>query len=260
MNETNNKENKILYGIIGLVVVIALGLLILNLFNLQKNSTSTSPTGDNNISNPTSPDENDTIQNESQVELYIGSITVPCIGVGPQRCMLVKENIDEEYKLFYDQIQGFDRQDGTEYQILVDISQDLNPPQDTSEFVFTLNQILQQQEVPYINILTPLDFTTISTESTLDVSGTARGLFENNVVLQISYTPISEAQTTGLQDNIVYLEPTTSNASDPSQIGNWEQQAKIQVPANSIVVLEAFSTDAKTGERDPIYNTVLFSE
>ncbi|MBE9473553.1 MAG: DUF4377 domain-containing protein, partial [Chloroflexi bacterium] len=38
--------------------------------------------------------------------IYVGSELVDCVGVGPQTCMLVKENPEDEYTFFYDQIEG----------------------------------------------------------------------------------------------------------------------------------------------------------
>ena len=44
--------------------------------------------------------------------------------------MLVKENPDEKYSLFYDQIEGFDYQEGFEYELVVQEEEVENPPAD----------------------------------------------------------------------------------------------------------------------------------
>ena len=47
-----------------------------------------------------------------EMTIYIGPILADCEGEGPQKCMLVKESPDEKYTYFYDQIEGFEVEDG----------------------------------------------------------------------------------------------------------------------------------------------------
>ena len=42
-----------------------------------------------------------------------------CTGVGPQTCMLVKENPEDEWAYFYGQIEGFVYEAGYNYELLV---------------------------------------------------------------------------------------------------------------------------------------------
>ena len=77
--------------------------------------------------------------------LYINSKLVDCIGVGPQQCMLIKENKDEEWGMFYDNIQGFDYHEGIEYKLQVMITQIENPPADGSSLKYDLIEILESQ-------------------------------------------------------------------------------------------------------------------
>ncbi len=75
--------------------------------------------------------------------LYIDSSLVDCVGVGPQQCMLVKENPNSEWELFYDSIEGFEYQEGTEYKISVTITEIQNPPADSSSLKYILVEILE---------------------------------------------------------------------------------------------------------------------
>ena len=75
--------------------------------------------------------------------LYVDSKLVDCVGVSPQQCMLVKDNVDAEWEMFYDGIDGFDYQEGTSYQISVDITEIENPPADGSSLKYTLIEILE---------------------------------------------------------------------------------------------------------------------
>ena len=75
--------------------------------------------------------------------LYVDSKLVDCVGVGPQQCMLVKENIDSDWHMFYDKIEGFDFQEGTQYKLEVMITDVENPPADSSSLKYTLIEILE---------------------------------------------------------------------------------------------------------------------
>lgn len=74
--------------------------------------------------------------------LYVDSKLVDCIGVSPQQCMLVKENPNSDWHMFYDKIQGFDYQEGTQYQLEVMITNVENPPADSSSLQYTLVRML----------------------------------------------------------------------------------------------------------------------
>lgn len=72
------------------------------------------------------------------VTLFVGPNQVPCTGVMVQTCYLVKDTPDGEYKLFYDQIQGFEFEPGYEYELRVNKETIPNPPADASRFRWTL--------------------------------------------------------------------------------------------------------------------------
>jgi len=76
--------------------------------------------------------------------LYVDSKLVDCVGVAPQQCMLIKENQDTEWEMFYDNIHGFDYQEGIQYKLHVMISQVENPPADGSSLKYELIEILEQ--------------------------------------------------------------------------------------------------------------------
>ena len=99
-------------------------------------------------STPTEPADQ---QPQSRAELstmFVGPVLVDCEGEGPQKCMLVKENPEDEYQLFYDQIEGFDYEEGFEYELEVEVEQVENPPAGGSSLKWTLVRILNKQAVP----------------------------------------------------------------------------------------------------------------
>ena len=80
--------------------------------------------------------------------IFVGPLLVDCEGEGPQQCMLVKENPEDEYQLFYDQIKGFNFEEGFEYEIEVEVQQVENPPAGASSLQWTLVRTLNKQPVP----------------------------------------------------------------------------------------------------------------
>ncbi len=78
------------------------------------------------------------------VTAWIGPELVDCVGVGPQQCMQVKTNPDDDYGMFYDQIDGFEFEEGYEYelQILVEPVQD--PAQDAAALKYTLVEVVSK--------------------------------------------------------------------------------------------------------------------
>jgi len=67
-----------------------------------------------------------------------------CTGVGPQTCMLVKENPEDNWTYFYDQIEGFDYEEGFTYELLVDIIPVENPAADASSLRYELKNIISK--------------------------------------------------------------------------------------------------------------------
>lgn len=59
--------------------------------------------------------------NGERVNLIIASETADCVGVAPQKCLLVKETqSQQDWHYFYSNIEGFDYVPGYEYQLIVD--------------------------------------------------------------------------------------------------------------------------------------------
>ena len=71
----------------------------------------------------------------------IGPELKDCVGVGPQKCMVVND------KFFYDSIEGFDYQAGYEYELLVEKTERENVPADASKYTYTLVEIVSKEAV-----------------------------------------------------------------------------------------------------------------
>ena len=82
-----------------------------------------------------------------EVTLYVGPELVDCVGVGPMKCMLVKENPEEDYKYFYSQIEGFEFEPGYEYELRVLVTPVENAPADASSLQYTLIEVVSKEPV-----------------------------------------------------------------------------------------------------------------
>lgn len=85
---------------------------------------------------------------ESTIEktLFVASKKVDCIGIAPQKCLLIRENDTQNWQYFYDAIAGFEYEEGFEYKIIVSESEIENPPQDASSIKTTLIKLISKVE------------------------------------------------------------------------------------------------------------------
>jgi glyoxylase-like metal-dependent hydrolase (beta-lactamase superfamily II) len=91
---------------------------------------------------------NDTQKNENLFStLYVNSELVDCVGVAVQQCMLVRENPNTDWKSFYEQINGFEFQNGYEYKLKIKVTEIKNPPADASSLKYSLVEILEKNIV-----------------------------------------------------------------------------------------------------------------
>lgn len=74
----------------------------------------------------------------SQPNLYVASKEVDCTGVGPQKCLLIKENKDDQWTFFYQGIEGFNYEPGYEYALEIKKEKIENLPADASSVRYIL--------------------------------------------------------------------------------------------------------------------------
>ena len=67
---------------------------------------------------------------ENQLTLHVAPNTAECMGVGPQRCLLVKEHEDQAWTHFHGGIEGFTFEPGYRYTLLVEWRRVPDPPAD----------------------------------------------------------------------------------------------------------------------------------
>jgi len=79
--------------------------------------------------------------------VFVGPVMVDCEGEGPQKCMLVKEYFDDPYMLFYNQIEGFEYQEGFDYELRIQEQVVENPPAGGSSIRWILLEQISKTEV-----------------------------------------------------------------------------------------------------------------
>ena len=90
--------------------------------------------------------------NELEKTIIIASKKADCIGVAPQKCLLVKENQEQNWHYFYDSIAGFTFEEGFEYELLVLEREIKNPPQDASSIETILIKVISKVEKTSTNL------------------------------------------------------------------------------------------------------------
>lgn len=87
---------------------------------------------------------------------WINSAKVECTGVGPMQCLQIQKSEElepDKWLLFYDQIEGFDYQPGSIYQIKVKVTDKQEPiPADASSKNYELIEVISQESDPKLRL------------------------------------------------------------------------------------------------------------
>ncbi len=118
-----------------------------------------------------------TVPTAIEKTVYVGPIVVDCEGDGPQKCLLVKENPDDEYTLFYEQIEGFEYEEGYEYELRVREETVEDPPADVSAIKWTLIEVVSKTLVGL-----PLEGTLWRLESHINTQGKSVGVLPDTEI------------------------------------------------------------------------------
>ncbi|MCC8087712.1 MAG: DUF4377 domain-containing protein [Rikenellaceae bacterium] len=79
-------------------------------------------------------------------ELTIASEQIDCVGVGPQKCLLIKRDGSDSWEYWYSGIEDFEYEPGYEYVILITKETDENPPADRSTVRYKLHKIVSKEK------------------------------------------------------------------------------------------------------------------
>ena len=77
---------------------------------------------------------------------------IDCTGVGPQVCYQIRLSPEEDWKLYYGEIEGFDYEPGYEYKIRVNKLVITNPPADAAGFRYQLVEVLDKKAPEWMGL------------------------------------------------------------------------------------------------------------
>jgi hypothetical protein len=89
-------------------------------------------------------DSTDTAGGTETSTLYVAHFMVDCVGVAPMKCMQVRDTPDGEWRMFYDGIEGFDYEEGYDYELRVRTEKVENPPADASSIRWILEEVVSR--------------------------------------------------------------------------------------------------------------------
>ena len=86
---------------------------------------------------------------DSSVEksILVAPQMVDCVGVAPQKCLLLKEHAEDDWELWYESIEGFEFEQGFLYELLVEETTIDNPPADASGITLVLSEVISKTPV-----------------------------------------------------------------------------------------------------------------
>ncbi|MDI1429377.1 DUF4377 domain-containing protein [Polyangium sorediatum] len=117
----------------------------------ETQSSTTVPVGTPEEAKPDAPPDTSKATEESpakdgETTLFVHAERVDCMGVGPMRCMQVREAENKEWERFYDRIEGFSYEEGYAYELRVKREPVANPPADGSSERTLLVKIVSKKK------------------------------------------------------------------------------------------------------------------
>lgn len=99
---------------------------------------------------------------QNQVLLKVASAQVDCIGVAPQKCLLVQEVedvqtvVNPDWAFFYSNIEGFDYEPGYEYTLRIDKAHRDQVAADQSSIIYRLVDVVDKKATTSSNMPKPI--------------------------------------------------------------------------------------------------------
>ena len=102
------------------------------------------------------------LTSQNQVLLKVASAQVDCIGVAPQKCLLVQEVedvqtvVNPDWAFFYSNIEGFDYEPGYEYTLRIDKAHRDQVAADQSSIIYRLVDVVDKKATTSSNMPKPI--------------------------------------------------------------------------------------------------------
>lgn len=84
--------------------------------------------------------------NHKETIMYINNHEESCVGVAPQKCLLIKFNTVDDWQYFYNTIEGFEYESGYFYKLKIKKQSIENPPADGSSLKYILVEIIEKSQ------------------------------------------------------------------------------------------------------------------
>lgn len=169
--------------------------------------------------------------------LFVGPTRGLCRGEGWYLCLQVKQDPESEWENYFGEIEGFEHEVGYAYELLVRIEEVENPLADGSNQRLVLEQEIAKEAVPFVAISDPVFGDVVDVSKPLVVSGVGRGLFENNVVVQV-----------GSEREIAAEEPTVMETEEVGGEGVWSVEMGVELGGEIEGIISAYSPSARDGD------------
>jgi len=83
-------------------------------------------------------------QDRSVKQVIVASYKVDCFALTAQSCYLIKQNQEDEWKYYYNELAGFDYEEGYEYVISVKQKRNSNDISDASDVEYELIEVISK--------------------------------------------------------------------------------------------------------------------
>ncbi len=163
--------------------------------------------------------------------VYVGPTKVLCLSNRLQRCYQIKENENDDYKLFNGTIRNFSYVPGYEYKLLVDEVTVENINNGQKFVTYDLYKQVEKKEVPYVLTVTPNDGQVLPINRSFTVAGKARGVYEGNIVIEAK----------DLKGNLLARVPTTMPTDKPGAESVWQAQLSVNTKPGTKALIVAYS-------------------
>jgi heat shock protein HslJ len=84
------------------------------------------------------------------VEVIIANHRVNCTGLAPQMCYLIKLKEEDEWRNYYNELEGFEYEEGYEYRLKVKMESLGNSYKDVSDYKYYLVEVISKIEKPIV--------------------------------------------------------------------------------------------------------------
>ncbi|MTG97784.1 MULTISPECIES: DUF4377 domain-containing protein [Myroides] len=114
--------------------------------NNEKKEDTTVPNSEQKTEEVQPVAQQEEVQIEGTVTYIIADKLADCTGVGPMKCMQIKESKDAEWQFMYQGIEGFEYEEGFEYVVEVKRTELKNPPADAPSIRYTLVKLISKEK------------------------------------------------------------------------------------------------------------------